>query len=77
MKLDQPCDLFGEAIRPRRSVGRPTHAPTEQLHQRVRELQADGLTQYQIADAIGVSRTTLYQHYRLDLDFWKGPRHDH
>ena len=74
MMRDQALDLFGEPIRAPRGAGRPMHAPTEQLRQRVRKLHAEGLNQLLIAAAIGLTAPTLRRHYRLDLDFWKGHR---
>lgn len=47
--------------------GRPAHKPTEQQRGQVRHLAAIGVPAQDIAEVIGISRRSLYTHYKEDL----------
>lgn len=54
--------------KPERKQGRPAHAPTPELRQRVETYVACGVTHEQISRLLNISRPSLEKHYRAELD---------
>jgi hypothetical protein len=55
-------------LRDNKRGGRPPHSPTDQTRATVNAMAACGITQVQIARAIGIHDETLRIHYRNELD---------
>lgn len=53
---------------PKRKQGRPAHAPTPELRQRVEGYVSCGVTHEQIRKLLNISRPSLEKHYRTELD---------
>jgi hypothetical protein len=65
----EATDLFGETPSPYRDPrGRPKMKLTNELRDRVAMLRASGMTQEEIADAVGCSVPTLVQYFSLELN---------
>jgi len=65
----EATDLFGETPSPYRDPrGRPKMKLTNELRDRVAMLRASGMTQEDIADAVGCSVPTLVQYFSLELN---------
>lgn len=65
----EAVDLFGETPSPYRDPrGRPKMRLTNELRDRVAMLRASGMTQQEIADAVGCSVPTLAQYFSLELN---------
>ncbi len=57
------------------TVGRPPYAPTKALRNKVAILKAGGMTDEDIARAIGISRMSLYKHFSEELStLWAAKR---
>ncbi|WP_338245264.1 hypothetical protein [Aurantiacibacter hainanensis] len=59
-------DLFGERPPAKRRVGRKPHLPSPELQARIRELRQQSnprLSIVQIAQLVGVSKSTLFRHH--------------
>jgi len=52
----------------KKKTGRPSHKPTEQTRQTVRDLSAFGITHEHIARRLGITHETLVKHYKDDLE---------
>lgn len=66
-----PLPEFAEPLPPRSApdgAGRPPHVPTEETRERVEILLAGGMPAWQVAKAVGVSESTLRDHYADELD---------
>lgn len=62
-------DLFGDPIDPKRGgPGRPRHMPTAAQRQLVRDMHAEGRSQTEIAQAIGITCPTLLLNYFAELE---------
>lgn len=60
--------LFGWPVaEPRERAGRPEHVPTEENRNKIMMLLVFGLTNKEIAQAIGISQPTLRKHYLQQL----------
>lgn len=71
--LQKRIDLpeFAEPAPPRAApegAGRTPHVPTDDLRERVEILVAGGMPAWQVAKAVGVSASTLSDHYADQLD---------
>lgn len=72
---DEATDLFGEKPSPYRDPrGRSKMKLTNELRDRVAMLRASGMTQQEIADAIGCSVPTLTQYFSLELNEGKATK---
>jgi hypothetical protein len=49
-------------------TGRPAYEPSDKDRNRVRLMIVAGFTGKQIAETLGISRTTLYGHYKKELE---------
>lgn len=68
-------DLFGDEVRlPQRGKGRPAHAPTRLTRNRVLLGLVRGLTNRDIASTVGVSVSTLKEHYSAELKIRRAAR---
>lgn len=71
----EATDLFGETPSPYRDPrGRQKMKLTNALRDRVAMLRASGMTQQEIADAIGCSVPTLAQYFSLELNEGKAAK---
>jgi transcriptional regulator with XRE-family HTH domain len=69
------ADLFGEAPSPYRDPrGRKKMRVTNDLRDRIAMLRASGMTQQEIADAIGCSVPTLVEFFSLELNEGKSAK---
>jgi transcription initiation factor TFIIIB Brf1 subunit/transcription initiation factor TFIIB len=61
-------DLLGDPLRePRDPRGRKKHRVTDENRLKISALRADGRTQAEIAEAIGISEPTLREYYFREL----------
>lgn len=50
-----------------KKTGRPPYEPTDQHRQTVKIMAAGGIPAEKIAQAVGVSKQTLYRHYKKEI----------
>jgi hypothetical protein len=53
---------------PKRPIGRPPYAPTDEARKMVRLMVAGGILQEKVAGALGISQETLAKHFRAEID---------
>lgn len=66
--VDQNLSLFGWPEPELREAGRPEHKPTDENRNKIMMLLVFGMTNAEIAKAIGVSQPTLRKHYLQQLE---------
>lgn len=64
---DQNLSLFGWPEPEPREAGRPEHIPTDENRNKIMMLLVFGMTNAEIAKAVGVSQPTLRKHYLQQL----------
>lgn len=52
---------------PRRPANQPEHVPTDELRRQVEQMASLGLSRDEIAQIIGLGRTTVGKHYKTQL----------
>jgi transposase len=50
-----------------KKIGRPAYVPVDSDKAKIRLMVVAGLTAKQISEVIGIGKTTLYEHYKREL----------